>query len=221
MRTMATRITVPLLCAAAAIPMLFGGIPGGKIRKQTPLPERTTAAQAPWNGSHTANTPWADKCGCRLVRETVGDEAPGDTPPVATEPAASQAAACRDIKPEDRELLMRIAMAEVGGDNCTECMALVMLTVLNRVEYNGFSSTVRGVIYSKDQFTPVADGRFETVSPNERCHEALELVLSGWDESQGCLFFESCTGPSWHSKNLLLLFEHCHTRFYTYPPRAT
>ena len=115
---------------------------------------------------------------------------------------------------EEETLLLKIGMAERGDIGCTECIALVMRTVLNRVDSPRFSSSVRGVIYARDQFTPVAEGTFETAVPNDRCREALDMVKRGWDESRGALYYEWCEGESWHSKNLNLLFQHCDTRFY-------
>ena len=115
---------------------------------------------------------------------------------------------------EEQELLLKMGMAERGNAGCTECIALVMRTILNRVEGPKFSSTIRGVIYAQDQFTPVADGTFERAVPNARCHEALDMICRGWDESQGALYYEWCKGESWHSQNLKLLFQHCDVRFY-------
>lgn len=119
-----------------------------------------------------------------------------------------------ELTEEDRELLLQIAMAELGPEECEECLALVMCTVLNRVESSRFSSTVRGVLYAQDQFTPVMDGSFDRAVPNAACYNALDMVIHGWDESKGALFYEFCEGESWHSKNLKLLTEHCNTRFY-------
>lgn len=115
---------------------------------------------------------------------------------------------------EEKQLLLKLGMAERGDTGCTECIALVMRTVLNRVEADRFPSSVRNVIYAQDQFTPVMDGSFETAEPNDQCYAALEMVIKGWDESQGALFYEWCEGESWHSKNLELLFQHCDTRYY-------
>ena len=115
---------------------------------------------------------------------------------------------------EEETLLLKIGMAERGSSGCTECIALVMRTVLNRMDSPRFSSTLRGVIYAQDQFTPVAEGTFESVIPNDRCREALDMVKRGWDESQGALYYEWCEGESWHSRNLNLLFQHCDVRFY-------
>lgn len=135
-------------------------------------------------------------------------QAPEDTVPPATLPDVVM------LSDEDQQLLLKIAMAERSTTQCKECMALVMRTVLNRVESDRFADTVRGVLYSVDQFTPVKNGSFQKAEPDDLCREALEMVIKGWDESQGALFYEWCEGESWHSKNLKLLLTHCDTRFY-------
>lgn len=115
---------------------------------------------------------------------------------------------------EEQSMLLKIGMAELGDRGCTECVALVMRTVLNRVDAGRFGSSIRSVLYAQDQFTPVMDGSFDSAEPNDLCREALEMVIFGWDESQGALYYEFCEGESWHSRNLHLLFQHCDTRFY-------
>lgn len=134
----------------------------------------------------------------------------------ATEPPTEQTElpVVVELSEEDKELLLKIGMAELGHEGCVECIALVMCTVRNRVESGRFSRTIRGVLYAENQFTPVGDGTFAAAVPNEDCYAALALVQSGWDESQGALYYEFCEGESWHSKNLQLLMEHCNTRFY-------
>ena len=144
---------------------------------------------------------------------------PQPTQPPATEastepPTETTAPYVLFFTEEEEELLLKIGMAERGNAGCTECIALVMRTVLNRVEGPKFSSTIRGVIYAQDQFTPVADGTFDRAVPNERCREALDMICRGWDESQGALYYEWCDGESWHSRNLNLLLQHCDVRFY-------
>lgn len=114
---------------------------------------------------------------------------------------------------EEQAMLLKLGMAERGSTECTECIALVMRSVLNRVEAGHFRS-IRNTIFAQDQYLPVSDGSFDSAQPNEQCYEALNMVLYGWDESQGALFYEWCEGESWHSKNLQLLLQHCDTRFY-------
>lgn len=120
----------------------------------------------------------------------------------------------RWLSVDDLDMLARIAMSEVGGEHCKECAALVIRVVINRVKTPGFSGNVYYVLHTPGQFTPVDEGTFDTAVPNSICWDALWMVLGGWDESQGALFYESCTGPSWHSQNLELLYQHCNTRFY-------
>lgn len=131
-----------------------------------------------------------------------------------TEPETTAPIPVISLTEEEKNMLLKIGMAERGESGCTECIALVMRTVLNRVSADRFGSSIRSVLFAQDQFTPVMDGSYESAQPNDRCQEALEMVISGWDESQGALYYEWCEGPSWHSQNLNLLFQHCDTRFY-------
>lgn len=134
---------------------------------------------------------------------------------IATEPETTvPALPVVELTEEEQTMLLKLGMAERGNCECTECIALVMRTVLNRVEAGRFGKSIRSVIFAPDQFTPVSDGSYDKAQPNERCYEALDLVIYGWDESQGALYYEWCKGESWHSKNLHLLFQHCDIRFY-------
>lgn len=120
----------------------------------------------------------------------------------------------RDWDDEDSYRLLKIAMAEAEGES-VEGKALVMLVVLNRVWDNSFPDTIEGVIFQKNQFSPVKEGgRYWTTEPDEGCYKALELVTSGWDESQGALYFESTGKAGWHSRNLEFLFQVGGHKFY-------
>lgn len=136
------------------------------------------------------------------------------TVPTETETVPTLPEPVVELTEEEKTMLLKIGMAERGNGDCTECIALVMRTVLNRVEADRFGSSVRSVLFAPDQFTPVMDGSYDSAEPNQNCYEALDMVIYGWDESQGALFYEWCEGDSWHSKNLHLLFQHCDTRFY-------
>ncbi len=115
---------------------------------------------------------------------------------------------------EDVYLLAKIAMAE-AEDQDTAGKALVILVVLNRVRDKGFPDTIHDVIYEERQFSPVADGRFDSVEPDEDCWRALDMVQDGhWDESQGALYFESKSESTWHEQNLQFLFKHGNHYFY-------
>lgn len=115
----------------------------------------------------------------------------------------------------DSYLLAKIAMAEAGNQD-TEGKALVMLVVLNRAwGDNEFPDTVEDVIYDDGQFSPVLEGKFEQTIPNKDCWDALEMVMQGWDESEGALYFESKSSSTWHEDNLKFLFKHQDHYFYT------
>ena len=116
---------------------------------------------------------------------------------------------------EDAYLLAKIAMAEAENQD-TEGKALVILVVLNRVWDDRYPDTIREVIYQENQFSPVSNGRFDRVEPDEDCWKALEMVQVGhWDESQGALYFESKSQSTWHEEHLKYLFKHGDHYFYT------
>ena len=120
----------------------------------------------------------------------------------------------KDLDTEDSYLLAKIAMAEAEGED-VEGKALVILVVLNRVWADEFPGTIHDVIYQKNQFSPISNGRFNRVEPDDECYEALEMVMHGWDESQGALYFESeKSADNWHSRHLDYLFTHGGHRFY-------
>lgn len=119
------------------------------------------------------------------------------------------------LNKKERATLMRIAMAEAEGED-TKGKALVMMVVLNRAYGdNEFPNSIYKVVHQKNQFSPVSNGRYRRVKPNKDCRKALNMVMSGWDESEGALYFESHKNPdNWHSRNLKYLFTHGGHRFY-------
>lgn len=122
--------------------------------------------------------------------------------------------ASMDWDMDEAYLLAKIAMAEAEGED-TEGKALVMLVVLNRVWSDEFPDTIEEVIFQKGQFSPVSNGRFDRVVPDEDCYRALDLIqVEKWDESQGATYFESKSDSTWHSRNLKFLFKHGNHYFY-------
>lgn len=117
---------------------------------------------------------------------------------------------------EEQKILLQVAMAEAEGESTTG-KAMVMAVVLNRVRSDEFpdSNTVEDVVLQKNQFAVTkSGGRYYTVVPNEDCYTALEMILSGWDESCGALYFESEKKAGWHSRNLEYLFMVGNHKFY-------
>ena len=119
------------------------------------------------------------------------------------------------ISRKNAYLLMKIAMAEAEGED-TEGKALVMRVVLNRVKSREFPDTIKKVIYQERQFSPVSNGRFDRVEPDEDCRRAFDMIQNEtWDKSRGALYFESKSKSTWHQDNLQFLFRHGNHYFYT------
>lgn len=127
----------------------------------------------------------------------------------------------RNLSEDDKYLLAKIAMAEAEGESF-KTKIFVILTVLNRADSNNkcFPNTIKEVIFEESkgvyQFSSVIPGgRWWRVEPNEECWEAVNVVNGMKDDiTFGALYFEACSGESWHSKNLEFLFKSDNTRFY-------
>lgn len=121
----------------------------------------------------------------------------------------------KDWSEEETYLLAKIAMTEAEGCN-TQTKALIIMCVLNRVESNEFPDTIKEVIFQKNQFSPVDDGRWDRVEPNKDCYKAVRIVAEAkYDYSDGATYFESCTNENnWHSRNLEFLYKSEGMRFY-------
>lgn len=201
-----------IILVLCALVLLAGGLFAAKRAAEAAV-EEVLAAQA--LEQTTAATAVPETAPPEPVTEAPAEPVTEPATEATTVPTTEETAAyVLTFTEEEEELLLKIGMAERGESGCTECVALVMRTVLNRVEAPKFSSTIKGVLYAQDQFTPVMDGSFEKADPNAICAEALEMVKQGWDESQGALYYEWCEGESWHSQNLNLLLQHCDVRFY-------
>lgn len=114
----------------------------------------------------------------------------------------------------DRAQLLQIMMAEAESES-TATKAMVGLAVIHRRESTDFPNTIYEVLTQENQFTPLLDGRYYRVTPDEDCYTALELIKSGWDPFLQIMWYESCAVPSeWHMENLTYLFQLGEMRFY-------
>lgn len=127
-----------------------------------------------------------------------------------------------DISDKDYEVLLRIVEAEAGGEDETGKL-LVANVVLNRVESSKFPDTVEEVVFQKEgdcyQFSPVGNGRYETICISEETYSAVERALMGEDLSEGALYFvsEKYADPEkleWFHQKLTLLYSHGGHNFY-------
>ena len=121
----------------------------------------------------------------------------------------------KDWSAEESYLLARIAMAEAEGCNI-QTKTLIIMCVLNRVWSDEFPDTIEEVIFQENQFSPIDNGRWDRVKPNEDCYEAVKAVMEAkYDYSGGATYFESCDDEdNWHSRNLEFLYESEGIRFY-------
>ena len=135
----------------------------------------------------------------RMVFAQIPEETviPTETPEVPEETAEPVEAGyhtivmSRDLDADDSYRLAKLAMAEAEGED-TEGKALVVMVVLNRVWSDDFPGTIEEVIMEEHdgvhQFSVTQeDGRWWKVEPDADCYEAVEMVMTGWDESQGAL----------------------------------
>ena len=120
-----------------------------------------------------------------------------------------------DLSAEESYLLAKIAMAEAEECN-TQTKTLIIMCVLNRVWSDEFPDTIEEVIFQENQFSPIDNGRWDRVEPNEDCYEAVKVVMEAkYDYSGGATYFENCTDEdNWHSRNLEFLYESQGIRFY-------
>ena len=119
-----------------------------------------------------------------------------------------------DLSEQDSYLLAKIAMAEAEGCN-TQTKTLIILSILNRVSSDEFPNTIVEVIFQDNQYSPIDNGRWDRVEPNEDCWEALKIAIEDKDCSNGAMYFESCINEdNWDSRSLEFLYESDGVRFY-------
>lgn len=123
------------------------------------------------------------------------------------------------LEDQEYQVLLKIVEAEAGCED-TEGRMLVANVVMNRVRNGYFPNTVTEVVYQRQdgtaQFSPVSDGRIDTVNVSQGTIDAVARVMSGEDISQGALFFRSVRSRSgWFDQKLSRVLEHGNHIFYT------
>lgn len=133
-----------------------------------------------------------------------------------TDPASAWVErASLDYSASDAYLLAKIAYAEAGGEDLIG-QALVIRVVLNRVWSDEFPDSIPEVIFEEGQFAGVRSEAWDVIDLPQGCWNALELVESGWDESQGATYFCANGESEWHREHLTELFSHGGHVFYVY-----
>ena len=123
------------------------------------------------------------------------------------------------LEDQEYQVLLKIVEAEAGCED-TEGRMLVANVVMNRVRNGYFPNTVTEVVYQRQdgtaQFSPVSDGRIDTVNVSQGTIDAVARVMNGEDISQGALFFRSVRSRSgWFDQKLSRVVGHGNHIFYT------
>ncbi len=92
----------------------------------------------------------------------------------------------------DLELLAALIYCEAGGEPY-EAQLAVGACVINRMEHKNYPSTLRGVIFQKNQFTPAMSGKVARIliagKTSQSCFKAAAAALAGEDNTDGCRSF--------------------------------
>lgn len=84
--------------------------------------------------------------------------------------------------------LARVIYGEARGEGLKGKIA-VGAVILNRVNNENFSDSIREVILENGQFSSIFDGQAYNYFPSEECIEAARMALLGYDPTGGALFF--------------------------------
>ncbi|MDD6194670.1 MAG: cell wall hydrolase [Lachnospiraceae bacterium] len=119
----------------------------------------------------------------------------------------------------DLKLLAGIIQAEAGGES-TEGKLAVGSVVMNRVMSSRFPSTISGVVYQPNQFTPTRNGVLAVIlenGPREDCYEIARRVLAGERNVSYCFFW-----ATWYANQNPWIYEKtegvfiCNQYYYNY-----
>lgn len=91
---------------------------------------------------------------------------------------------------EELDLLFRVVQAEVGDEYSFESKVNVANVIFNRLYHKRFPDTLSDILV-RDQFSPIADGRYREVEVTEDTILACEYAFMLEDTTDGCLFFDS------------------------------
>lgn len=120
----------------------------------------------------------------------------------------------KELKPfiaTDKEIVIleKIVMAEAEAEPFLGQLAVANV-IINRVRSPLFPDSIEKVVFQKNQFTPVKNGRYEKVIPNETTKLAVRLALQGLEIiPQDTLFFSNVAimSSSWVVDNREYLFD--------------
>ena len=147
--------------------------------------------------------------------ENVETEVPAEETELEPEVVEEEKEDILKLEYNDYNVLLKIVEAEAGGED-TIGKIMVANVILNRVNSDRFPNTVTEVVYQKSQFSPISDGRINTVSISQETLNAVERALNGEVYSNGALYFRSVRcNSTWFDNKLTRVTEHGNHIFYT------
>lgn len=111
---------------------------------------------------------------------------------------------------EELDLLFHVVQAEVGDEYSFESKINVANVIFNRFYHERFPDTLSDILV-RDQFSPIADGRYREVEVTEDTILACEYAFMMEDTTDGCLFFDSN-----NTLNYQFVFNDGTHNFYKY-----
>lgn len=111
---------------------------------------------------------------------------------------------------EELDLLFHVVQAEVGNEYSFESKVNVANVIFNRFYHERFPDTLSDILV-RDQFSPIADGRYKEVEITEDTILACEYAFMMEDTTDGCLFFDSN-----NTLNYQFVFNDGEHNFYKY-----
>ena len=147
--------------------------------------------------------------------ENVETEIPAEETELEPEVVEEEHEDILKLEYNDYNVLLKIVEAEAGGEDLIGKI-MVANVILNRVNSDRFPGNVTDVVYQKSQFSPISDGRINTVSISQETLDAVERALNGEDHSNGALYFRSVRcNSTWFDNRLTRIAEHGNHIFYT------
>ena len=139
----------------------------------------------------------------------------------AEKAAAAKAASSNKVggyTKNDIAILERIVEAEATGEDA-KGKIMVANVILNRVNNKIFPNSIEGVVFQKGQFSPIKDGRYNSVKISNSTKEAVSRALQGEDYSRGALYFAarqkaSAKNMKWFDSKLTYLYQHGGHQFF-------
>ena len=127
------------------------------------------------------------------------------------------------ISTREKAILTRIVEAEATDKDMKSKILALANVILNRVRSKEFPNTIEQVVFQRTngsvQFSPTADGRYNSVTIKASTRESVERALEGEDYSEGALYFVEKTmanprNVSWFDRALTKLFTYQGHSFY-------